>query len=106
MIDNNLFLASLSSIHLECLCLVSKRTMPCVFALLPNKRQSTYEELFNQLRAVNARLNPSAIMIDYEKAAMCNIKCFSKCKYKGLFFSFASYLSEGTNRRVAIKISE
>ena len=83
----------LYSIH----CLVSKRTMPCVFALLPNKRQSTYEELFNQLRAVNARLNPSAIMIDYEKAAMNAISnVFPNANIKGCFF----HLSQAIYRKV------
>ena len=55
----------LYSIH----CLISNKTIPCDFALLSNKCQVTYEEHFSLVRAINSRLNPVSILIDYEQAA-------------------------------------
>ena len=44
--------------------------LPLVFALLPNKRQDTYEKLLQALIDVNADLNPATISTDFELAAI------------------------------------
>ncbi|MCP3664483.1 MAG: transposase [Gammaproteobacteria bacterium] len=41
---------------------------PCVFALLQNKTQETYERLFQGLLSKNPNLQPRTCMMDFEKA--------------------------------------
>ena len=43
---------------------------PCIHALLPNKSEATYDRLFKKLLEIEPLLNPIAIMIDFEEAAM------------------------------------
>ena len=43
---------------------------PCIYALLPNKSEATYDRLFKKLLEIDPLLNPITIMIDFEKAAM------------------------------------
>ncbi|XP_068246839.1 uncharacterized protein [Palaemon carinicauda] len=47
-------------------CLTSERVIPCVYALLPNKRQAAYEDIHQQLLTINPRLNPKTFLIDFE----------------------------------------
>lgn len=62
---------------------------PSVFALLPNKMESTYCRLFEALKSIKPELNPDTIMIDFEKAAMNAIsKTFPVTKIRGCFFHF------------------
>ena len=47
------------------------RTHPLVFALLPNKRQATYESMFTELKNISPRnLNPTSVLTDFEMAAI------------------------------------
>lgn len=39
-----------------------------MYALLPNKQQATYEELFWQLKILNPELAPQSVMLDFENA--------------------------------------
>ena len=52
--------------------MINHRIFPCVFALLPNKTEATYNrfltEVLNALR--NIRNEPEGILVDFEKAAM------------------------------------
>jgi len=62
---------------------------PSVFALLPNKMESTYCRLFEALKSMKPKLNPDTIMIDFEKAVMSAIlKTFPVTKIRGCFFHF------------------
>ena len=42
---------------------------PCIYALLPNKTEATYDRLFKKLLEIEPLLNPLRIMVDSEKAA-------------------------------------
>ena len=42
------------------------RSIPCIYCLLPNKEQTTYERLFQILKDLNPDLNPEHISIDFE----------------------------------------
>ncbi len=42
---------------------------PRVFALLPNKQQVTYDRVFVKLKELRPLLNPSSLIIDFEKAS-------------------------------------
>ncbi|CAF3860645.1 unnamed protein product [Rotaria sp. Silwood1] len=44
--------------------------IPVVFALLPNKNQSTYHRLLDKLKELCPLWHPKSIMMDFEKAAM------------------------------------
>ncbi|CAF5135700.1 unnamed protein product, partial [Rotaria sp. Silwood1] len=44
--------------------------IPIVFALLPNKNQSTYHRLLDKLKELCPLWHPKSIMMDFEKAAM------------------------------------
>ena len=48
-------------------------TIPCVYALLTNKQQATYTTLLNELKNIEARLDPSSVMIDFEIAVINSI---------------------------------
>ena len=56
----------LYSIHAEFEGLV----IPCVYALLSNKEESTYDTAFRKLLEIEPALNPQSIMVDFEKAAI------------------------------------
>ena len=43
---------------------------PCIYALLPNKTEATYDRLFMKLLEIEPSLNPLRIMVDFEKAAI------------------------------------
>lgn len=45
-----------------------KISMPLVYALLPNKTQSTYIELFEELKKLNSSINPEKFVLDFEMA--------------------------------------
>lgn len=58
--------AQLYTIHI----IRNNKSIPLVYALLPNKNQSTYTELFTKLKELEPTLNPISIMTDLEKAAI------------------------------------
>ena len=53
-------LSQLFTIH----ALANNYMLPCVYALLPNKRQDTYTALFHALLNINPQLAPRSVMID------------------------------------------
>lgn len=78
-------------------CLTSKRIIPCVYALLPNKQRATYQDLLQQLLTINPMLNPQSFLIDYEQAARSAIEeVFPNVTVKGCFF----HLSQNIYRKV------
>jgi hypothetical protein len=62
--------------------------MACVYALLPNKTEDTYFEMFQQLPNLKPTLHPRTLMIDYEVAASRNavLRVLPDDDIKGCFF--------------------
>ena len=85
--------------------LVDGRTIPAVYALLPDKRRTTYERLLTSLVALNANLAPATVMTDFELGAQSAVKdVFPDAQAKGCFFHFAQAVyrkvqSEGLQQR-------
>ena len=70
--------------------LVSERTIPCVYALLPNKSQATYTMLLQQLMTINGNLNPVTIMVDFEQAMINSVhQVLPNTQVKGCFYHFS-----------------
>ena len=44
--------------------------IPYIYALLKDKREATYDRLFKQLIQIEPGLNPTQIMVDFEKATI------------------------------------
>ena len=58
---------------------------PCVYGLLTNKRQETYERFLTQLGG-----NPIEVLVDYERAAKNALEhVFPDAEVKGCFFHLA-----------------
>ena len=51
---------------------VNGQILPCLFALLPNKQQATYNRFFREVRNLipNFGNGPTSILVDFEKAAI------------------------------------
>ena len=43
---------------------------PCVYGLLPDKREDTYSMLLRKLLEIQPDLHPTNIMVDFEKGAI------------------------------------
>lgn len=70
--------------------LVDNNIMPCVYALLPNKNEDTYYELFNQLLQLKPTLHPRSMMFDFEVASRnALLRVFPDVDIKGCFFHLA-----------------
>ncbi|XP_064109705.1 uncharacterized protein LOC135217666 [Macrobrachium nipponense] len=74
------------------------RTHPLVYALLPNKRQGTYETLFRELNHLtNGEAAPQSIITDFEMAAICASNVvFPHAENRGCFF----HLAQSVHRRI------
>lgn len=73
----------LFSIHV----LAEGTVIPCVYALLQNKHQSTYERVFGILKNKRPNLNPSKLLSDFEKAAIVAFtSTFPDAEMSGCFF--------------------
>ena len=50
----------------------NNQVFPCVFALLPNKNEGTYNQIFREVRndVTRQRNEPSDFLIDFERAAV------------------------------------
>ena len=69
---------------------------PFVYGLLKSKNELTYDRMFNKLLELEPEMNPSSIMIDFEKAAMNSLeKKFIAC-VSGCFF----HLSQSIYRKI------
>ncbi|XP_063378931.1 uncharacterized protein LOC134665838 [Cydia fagiglandana] len=65
------------------------KVVPCVYALLPNKRQTTYERMFQLIKENIPSFEPDHIKIDFEIAAANAIKCvYPTAKISGCFFHY------------------
>lgn len=63
--------------------------VPAAFALLPDRKESTYRSLFQLIRQCVPQFSPKKIHIDYEKAAINAIKeMFPETTIKGCNFHF------------------
>jgi hypothetical protein len=68
----------------------SNKTIPAVFALLPDKRQNTYSRLFEQIKCLIPQVHPKSVLTDFESAAMTAISlAFPSASIRGCFFHFA-----------------
>jgi hypothetical protein len=73
--------------------LVHERTIPCIYALLPNKSQATYTSLLQQLMTLHANLNPVTLMVDFEQAMINSIQqVLPNAQVKGCFYHFSQNL--------------
>ena len=69
---------------------------PCVYALFQAKTEVTYERMLSKLLQLEPELNPTSLMVDFEKAAMNALENkFIACVY-GCFF----HLSQNIYRRI------
>lgn len=50
--------------------LVQTNVFPCIYALLPNKTQATYNRLFRELHGVTNAASPTTVLMDFEKASL------------------------------------
>jgi hypothetical protein len=74
---------------------VGERVLPCIYALLPNKQEVTYNRLFSEiLSAVEPLGNgPSTMMFDFERAAINAAKnIFLNVEVSCCFFHLSSNL--------------
>ena len=69
---------------------------PCIYALLPNKSEATYDKLFKKLLEIEPLLNPVTVMIDFERAAMNALEENFISVITGCFF----HLSQNIFRQV------
>ncbi|XP_022161380.1 uncharacterized protein LOC111027331 [Myzus persicae] len=61
--------------------------IPVVFALMPDKTQSSYERLFSAIKTHNINLNPKTIMTDFEQSSLNAFKIqFPNTEQNGCFF--------------------
>ena len=63
--------------------------IPCVYALLLNKEESTYDSVFRKLLKIEPALNPFSVMVDFEKAAINALENNSISVISGCFFHLA-----------------
>lgn len=68
-------------------------SIPLVYALLPNKSQRCYREFLSALKDLEASLNPSTVMIDFEQAMIGALDAeFPQTAKRGCFFHFCQCL--------------
>ena len=70
--------------------------IPCVYALLPNKEEMTYDRVFRKILEIEPALNPMYIMVDFEKAAINALENNFISVISGCFF----HLSQNIYRRI------
>ncbi|XP_071101764.1 uncharacterized protein [Haliotis cracherodii] len=63
---------------------------PLVYALLPNKKQSTYQRFFTIFKqnAETLHLRPRTIYTDFEKAVQNAVRHVFDCEMKGCLFHY------------------
>ena len=70
--------------------LVNGRVLPCLFALLPNKNQQTYQIFFREISNLVPGI-PQDILFDFERAAMNTMQLLlPNVEIKGCFFHLSS----------------
>lgn len=58
--------AQLFTIHF----LENRSAFPMVFALMPDRKQPTYERLFSELSTIEPTIDPQSVMVDFEMASI------------------------------------
>lgn len=53
--------------------LIDGKAIPLIYALLPNKQQSSYERLFGKLLEIDSTLKPTSVICDFENAVFNTI---------------------------------
>jgi hypothetical protein len=66
-----------------------KKVLPAVYVLMANRTEASYVKVLNELKNLQANLNPSSIMTDFEKASINAFKItFPNASNRGCFFHF------------------
>ena len=79
--------------------------LPVLYILLPNKEGETYRRMFEAIKQLWPHLNPTAVSIDFEQAAIGAIRStFPDCAIRGCLFHLTKNLrkklaDEGLLRR-------
>ena len=60
--------------------------IPCIYALMSNKLQSTYGVLLKKLKEIELELDPSSTMVDFEKAPINALEETFLAVISGCFF--------------------
>lgn len=69
--------------------LENRTAFPMVFALLPNKQQTTYDRLFKEMKKFESELKPETLMVDFEKASINAFQdSFPETEISGCNFHF------------------
>lgn len=69
--------------------LQNHRCLPLVYALLPDKKESTYDEMLNALVELEPALYPKSILSDFERTILNSFsKKFPNAEQRGCFFHF------------------
>jgi len=72
---------------------IAERVLPCIYALLPNKQEVTYRQLFNRILAAVEPLDngPSTMIFNFERAAINAAEnVFENVEVSGCFFHLSS----------------
>ncbi|RMZ96587.1 hypothetical protein BpHYR1_017597 [Brachionus plicatilis] len=69
------------SIHI----IINETALPMLYALLPNKKQTTYKKLFRVVLGLGVSV-PNSMNVDFEMAAINAIKLIFKCKVNACYF--------------------
>ncbi|CAF4145951.1 unnamed protein product, partial [Adineta steineri] len=78
-------------------CLKFESAFPCVFAVLPDRKKSTYQELFKELKSIAISMGqiwqPEQIMSDFETSLMPAVSTeFPMCVHKGCYYHYSQCL--------------
>ena len=77
--------------------LVLGDVIPCLYALLPNKTEATYNRFLQEISAFSPDLQPESITMDYEKGAMNAVSAtFPTASIHGCFY----HLAQSVNRQI------
>jgi len=58
-----------------------------MYALLPNKRQETYDGLFRRIKTIWPPFNPTSICLDFEMAVINSVRqAFPRAELHGCLF--------------------
>lgn len=68
-------------------CLQGNNAVPLIYALLPNKTEETYSELFRKIKEFIPDANPETIMTDFESAVINVVHdVYPETRHRGCFF--------------------
>lgn len=71
--------------------------IPCLYCLLPNKTQETYQHLFETIKLIRPNFTPQRVVMDFEQASMQAIRAvIPETTTEGCFF----HLSQNIWRRI------